>query len=83
MIEIEKVAARRAATPANVPLFTLVPIRLAASSCPGYYIHDYYCQGQGLAPVSDEPVYQLSFAQRIMVLVTVMLGNTIYAASVL
>jgi MFS transporter, DHA2 family, multidrug resistance protein len=33
--------------------------------------------------VSDEPVYQLSFAQRIMVLITVMLGNTIYAASVL
>ncbi len=33
--------------------------------------------------MSDEPVYQLSFAQRIMVLITVMLGNTIYAASVL
>ena len=33
--------------------------------------------------MSDEPVYQLTFAQRIMVLITVMLGNTIYAASVL
>ena len=33
--------------------------------------------------MSDEPVYQLSLAQRIMVLITVMLGNTIYAASVL
>jgi Na+/melibiose symporter-like transporter len=39
--------------------------------------------GQDGRFVSDEPVYQLSFAQRIMVLITVMLGNTIYAASVL